>query len=382
MSMSASACSTSRSSPSATASCSPATVNTERLWLGVGRPVEEEHARDGGQGVREALDDVEAPALGDVGHAFDEHAPMLQARARPPERRPCAARPGGAVPATRPGARAAVARRDAGRGGALAGSRRCAVDSDRMTGQPRSLLRHPDFLKLWTAETISVFGSQISALAIPLIAVLSLEVSPFEVALLGTIEMLPFILFTLPAGAWVDRLRRRPIMIVGDLGRALALATIPVAYALGGLTIWQLYVVGFVTGVLTVFFDVSNQSYLPSIVERDQLVDGNSKLQVSLSAAQIAGPGIAGFLVGVAHGAVRHPHRRRLVRALGVLRLPHPAAGAAGRPPGRRDGRAAPVDLERHPRRARVRLPATRRCARSPAARRRRTCSARSRSRR
>jgi MFS family permease len=168
-----------------------------------------------------------------------------------------------------------------------------------MSGPRRSLLRHPDFLKLWTAETVSVFGSQISALAIPLLAVLTLKVSPFDVALLGTIEMLPFILFTLPAGAWVDRLRRRPIMITGDLGRAVALATIPLAYAFGALTIWQLYVVGFITGVLTVFFDVSNQSYLPSIIEHDELVEGNSKLQVSQSAAQIAGPGIAGYLVGV-----------------------------------------------------------------------------------
>ena len=169
-----------------------------------------------------------------------------------------------------------------------------------MSGSTRGgLLRHPDFLKLWTAETISVFGSQISGLAIPLIAVLTLKVTPFEVALLGTIEMLPFILFTLPAGAWVDRLRRRPIMIAGDLGRAIALATIPLAFAFDALTIWQLYVVGFVTGVLTVFFDVSNQSYLPSIVERDELVEGNSKLQVSQSAAQIAGPGVAGYLIGL-----------------------------------------------------------------------------------
>ena len=168
-----------------------------------------------------------------------------------------------------------------------------------MSSPRPGLLRHPDFLKLWTAETISVFGSQVSALAIPLIAVLILKVTPFEVALLGTIEMLPFILFTLPAGAWVDRLRRRPIMITGDLGRAVALVTIPIAYSVGALTIWQLYLVGFVTGVLTVFFDVSNQSYLPSIVEADELVEGNSKLQISQSAAQIAGPGIAGFLVGL-----------------------------------------------------------------------------------
>ncbi len=161
----------------------------------------------------------------------------------------------------------------------------------------RSLLRHTDFLKLWTAETISVFGSQVSALAIPLIAALYLKVEPFAFAMLGTIEFLPFILFTLPAGAWVDRLRRRPILIIGDLGRAIALGTIPVAYAFNALTIWQLYVVGFVTGTLTVFFDVANQSYLPSIVERDQLVDGNSKLQISQSAAQLIGPGIAGYLV-------------------------------------------------------------------------------------
>jgi MFS family permease len=171
--------------------------------------------------------------------------------------------------------------------------------TDRESGPDRSLFRHPDFLKLWTAETISVFGSQISALAVPLVAVLILNASAFEVALLGAIEMLPFILFTLPAGAWVDRLRRRPILIAGDLGRAVALATIPAAYAVDALTIWQLYVVGFVVGTLTVFFDVANQSYLPSVVDRDQLVDGNAKLQISQSAAQIAGPGIAGYLVGI-----------------------------------------------------------------------------------
>jgi MFS family permease len=162
-----------------------------------------------------------------------------------------------------------------------------------------SLIRNRDFQKLWTAETISVFGSQIRELAIPVVAVLILKVSPFEVALLGTIEFLPFILFTLPAGAWVDRLRRRPIMIVGDLGRAVALGSIPLVFAINpaALTIWQLYAVGFITGTLTVFFDVSNQSYLPSIVERDELVEGNSKLQISQSSAQIAGPGIAGILI-------------------------------------------------------------------------------------
>jgi MFS family permease len=167
-----------------------------------------------------------------------------------------------------------------------------------MTAPSRSLLRHPDFLKLWTAETISVFGSAITQLALPLIAATTLDVTPFEFGLLTTIEFLPFILFSLPAGVWVDRLRRRPILIAADVGRAIAIASIPVAFYFDALTIWQLYIVGFVNGILTVFFDVSYQSYLPSVVERDQLVDGNSKLEITRSASQIIGPGLAGILIG------------------------------------------------------------------------------------
>ena len=163
----------------------------------------------------------------------------------------------------------------------------------------QSLRRHPDFLKLWTAETISQFGTQVSLLAIPLVAVTLLQASPFEVALLGTVEFLPFILFSLPAGAWVDRLRRRPILIAGDIGRGILLLSIPIAFEAGDLTIWQLYVVGFVTGTLTVFFDVAYQSYLPSLVERDQLVEGNSKLEITRTLAQTAGPAIGGGLIGI-----------------------------------------------------------------------------------
>jgi MFS family permease len=159
------------------------------------------------------------------------------------------------------------------------------------------LWRHSDFLKLWSGETISQVGSQVSGLAIPLVAIITLGATPFQVALLGIVEFAPFILVSLPAGVWVDRLPRRPILIVGDLGRAAVLASIPLAYALGALTIWQLYVVGFVTGVLTVFFDVAYQSYLPSLVARDQLVDGNSKLEISRSGAQLGGPALAGVLV-------------------------------------------------------------------------------------
>jgi MFS family permease len=159
------------------------------------------------------------------------------------------------------------------------------------------LWRHADFLKLWSAQTISQFGSAVSQVAVPLVAVLSLDASAFEVAALATVEFLPFLLFTLPAGVWVDRLPRRPILVIADAGRALALGSIPLAAAVGHLTLAQLYVAGFVTGALTVFFDVAYQSYLPSIVEREQLVDGNAKLEISRSAAQVGGPGLAGLLV-------------------------------------------------------------------------------------
>jgi MFS family permease len=160
------------------------------------------------------------------------------------------------------------------------------------------LWRHPDFLRLWSAQTISQFGSQVSQLALPLAAILVLDASAFEVAFLGTVEFLPFLLFSLPAGVWVDRLRRKPILVLGDLGRALALGSIPLAYAFDALTIWQLYAVGFLVGVCTVFFDVAYQSYLPSLVDRESLVEGNSKLEISRSGAQLAGPGLAGALIG------------------------------------------------------------------------------------
>lgn len=163
--------------------------------------------------------------------------------------------------------------------------------------RPGGLWRHRDFRNLWAAETVSQLGSQVSGLALPFVAVIVLKVSAFEVALLGVIEFAPFILISLPAGVWVDRFRRKPILIGGDLGRAILLASIPVAYWLDILTIWQLYVVGFAVGVLTVFFDVSYQSYLPSLVSREQLIEGNSKLEISRSGAQLAGPGLAGALV-------------------------------------------------------------------------------------
>jgi MFS family permease len=157
---------------------------------------------------------------------------------------------------------------------------------------------HADFLKLWSGQSISELGSQISLLAIPLLAAIDLHASPIEFSLLEVLGFLPFVLFALPAGAWVDRLPRRPVLIVGDSARAALLALIPVLWATDVLRMWQLLAIQFLVGVFTVVFDVAYMSYLPSLVARDQLVEGNSKLQLTVSLAQVAGPSTSGALVG------------------------------------------------------------------------------------
>jgi MFS family permease len=166
------------------------------------------------------------------------------------------------------------------------------------------LWRHPDFLKFWLGETISVFGSSITGLALPLVAVLTLDASAAQMGLLGAAGTLPFLLVSLFAGVWVDRMRRRPIMIWADVGRALVLAWVPIGSLLNLLTIEHLYIVAFLSGILMVFFDIAYQSYLPSLVSREHLVEGNSKLEASRSMAQIAGPGLAGALVELVTGPI------------------------------------------------------------------------------
>jgi MFS family permease len=203
-----------------------------------------------------------------------------------------------------------------------------------VTSPRRSLWRNPDFSKLWVASTISLFGTQVSQLAIPVIAVLILGAPPFEVALLGTFEFLPFLLFTLPAGVWVDRLPRRRILISGDLGRALLLATIPIAYAFDVLTIWQLYLIGFGVGIFTVFFDVADQSYLPTVLEREELIDGNGKLQAAFSTAQLLGPPAGGGIVALltAPFAVILDAISYVVSALLIFAIRRPERPASGAP--------------------------------------------------
>jgi MFS family permease len=163
----------------------------------------------------------------------------------------------------------------------------------------RSLFRHADFLKFWAGQSISELGSEITLLALPLVAILSLHAGALALGVLTALSFAPFILVGLPAGVWVDRIgRRRPVLIVADVGRALAIGSIPLVAALGHLVLAQLFIVGFVVGVLTVFFDVAYQSYLPALVDRDQLVDGNAKLELTRSAAQLSGPTLGGGLVG------------------------------------------------------------------------------------
>ncbi|MBF9069913.1 MFS transporter [Streptacidiphilus fuscans] len=159
------------------------------------------------------------------------------------------------------------------------------------------LWRHRDFRRLWIGESVSQFGTMVSQLALPLVAVLVLHATTFQVGLLSACETVAFVVVGLPAGAWVERMRFRSVLIVNDLLRAALLAWVPLAAALGILSVEQLYVVALVTGVCTVFFDVAYQSYLPQLIDRELLVDGNAKLQASESVSQIAGPSVGGALI-------------------------------------------------------------------------------------
>jgi MFS family permease len=173
-----------------------------------------------------------------------------------------------------------------------------AVSEEITADAPDSLWRNRDFVVLWAGDTISQFGTQFTQLAVPLTAVLTLGATPLDVGLLEAAGFLPFLLIGLPAGVWVDRVRRRPVMILADLGRVLALATIPLAAAFWTLTLVHLIAVVVAVGVCTVFFDVAYAGLLPGLVQRKQLPDANGKLQASQSAGQVAGPGLAGAVVG------------------------------------------------------------------------------------
>jgi MFS family permease len=165
---------------------------------------------------------------------------------------------------------------------------------------PRLLRESPPFRALWSAHTVSLFGDQISLLAIPLVAVLALGAGPTQMGLLTAAGLVPNLLFSLHAGAWVDRHgHRRRVMIVSDLGRAALLATIPVAAAFDLLTLWQLWVVAFLTGTLSVLFYVSDTAVFAAILPRDRYLEGNSLIFGSRAFSFVSGPSLGGFLVQV-----------------------------------------------------------------------------------
>lgn len=166
-----------------------------------------------------------------------------------------------------------------------------------MLSNRSALWNHRDFLDVWAAETISVFGSQFYLLAMPLAAVIILDASAYEMGVLFSLEMLPFLIFGLLAGVLADRKRRRTIMIFCDFGRAAVLAIVPISWYFDALSLPILYVVAFVAGIFTAFFDIAYQAYLPVLVKRSELLDANSKLETSRASSQIAGPSIAGLVV-------------------------------------------------------------------------------------
>ncbi|MER7838236.1 MFS transporter [Streptomyces sp. NPDC096040] len=160
------------------------------------------------------------------------------------------------------------------------------------------LLRDPDFGRLFAATALGQLGDRIIFLALPLVAITALDADEFQVGLLTAATTAGSLLVGLPAGAWVDRVRKRPVMIGADLARALVLLTVPAAWWAGLLTLWWLCAVALVHGVLTVYFDVAYVSYLPHLVGRDRLVEGNAKLSAIRSVTSIGGPAVAGPLVG------------------------------------------------------------------------------------
>jgi len=166
------------------------------------------------------------------------------------------------------------------------------------------LWRNDAFVRVWTAATVSIFGSLITRIALPLVAILTLGAGPIEVAVLRGMDLGALLIVGLVAGAWVDRLRRRPVLIGADLGRAVLLVSIPVAFALGALTFWHLLIVAGLASILTAFFDAADNAYLPSIVERDRLVEANSALAASGSVAEFVGFGISGVLVQLLTGPI------------------------------------------------------------------------------
>jgi len=232
-------------------------------------------------------------------------------------------------------------------------------------GRP-ALWRHRDFLLLWSGQAVSEVGSQITVLALPLVAVVALRAGTFEVGLLSAAVTAAYLLVSLPAGALVERRGKRRVMLWCDLARLAVIGSVPLAAAVGALTLGQLYAVAMASSVFSVFFSVAYPAYLPTLLVREELMDGNGKLGTTQSVAQIAGPGLGAALVGVfgAATAMTADALSYLVSAGGLLairtrepnesRTPPPASAPApipddARPPLRQQMREGLAYLLREP---------------------------------
>jgi MFS family permease len=199
---------------------------------------------------------------------------------------------------------------------------------------------HRDFLLLWGGQSISELGSAVTLVALPLCAVVLLHATTFQVGLLSAAGTAPFLVIALPAGLIVDRIARRRLMIGCDLGRMLIIGSIPATAAFGLLTLGQLFAVALLTGFGTVFFDVAYQSYVPGLIRREHLTDGNGKLAATQSFAQVAGPGLGGALFGVlGAGSMAADAISYAVSAAAVLGIATPEPRPQPRPAGQNAGR-------------------------------------------
>lgn len=161
------------------------------------------------------------------------------------------------------------------------------------------LLKQADFRNFWLGHTVSMFGVQITLVALPLVAAITLGATPLQMGILQAVEFLPFLVLSLFVGVWVDRAPKRPILIITDILRALLLLGIPLGIYMDALTMPLLYVIAVLVGVNTVFFDIAHTSYLPFLVKREDLIEGNSKLEFSSSSATTVGQSIGGALIQV-----------------------------------------------------------------------------------
>jgi predicted MFS family arabinose efflux permease len=171
-----------------------------------------------------------------------------------------------------------------------------AVRSWNRRWSPGGVWRSSAYVRIWAASVISGLGSSITALALPLLAALTLNATPFQMGLLIASETVPILLFGLATGVWVDRRPKRPVMIAADIGRAALLLLVPVAAWLGVLRIELLLVIAFLVGTLSVFFEIASQSYLPVILSTEDLTEGNARLHTGWGIAEVGGPGLAGWL--------------------------------------------------------------------------------------